>query len=64
MNDSKPRTIDDRLDSLTQSVKALVALHRKTERELRKLAILSRSIMFDHELRVRDLEGDDLEEEK
>ena len=61
MNDEPkpPKTIDERLDALAQSVELIAAMQIKTEREIRRLGRYVRIIVLDHEARLLALEGDD-----
>ena len=66
----KKRTIDERLDALTQSVEMIAAMQQTTEKQqiktgkqIRSLARLVRLIIVDHEARIVALENEEDEEE-
>jgi hypothetical protein len=66
----KKRTIDERLDALTQSVELIAAMQQTTEKQqiktgkqIRSLARLVRLIIVDHEARIVALENEEDEEE-
>ena len=52
-------TIDERLESLTQSVELIAQMQIKTEKEIRTLGRFVRTIVLDHESRLLALEKDD-----
>ncbi|MGD0568078.1 MAG: hypothetical protein ABSA78_06700 [Candidatus Sulfotelmatobacter sp.] len=54
--------IDERLEALTHSVELLVAMHKETDKEMKRLGKYVRSVMqivLDHETRLRSVEGID-----
>jgi hemerythrin superfamily protein len=54
--------IDERLEALTHSVELLAAMHKETDRDMKRLGKYVRSVMqivLDHETRMRSLEGND-----
>lgn len=58
--------IDERLEALTHSVELLAAMHKDTERQLKRLGNYIRGvsqIVLDHEARIRVIEGDDEDDE-
>jgi hypothetical protein len=59
--------IDERLEALTHSVELLAAMHKETDKEMRRLGKYVRSIMqivLDHETRLRSVEGIDEAEDE
>ncbi len=58
-----PKTIDERLEALAHSVELIAHMQVKTEKEIRRLGRLVRTIIFDHEARLLQLEGGEEEEE-
>lgn len=60
----KPKTIDERLEALTQTVELLARMQIKTEKEIRRLGRYIRVIVIEHEARILALEGDDDEEDE
>jgi hypothetical protein len=54
--------IDERLQALTRSVELLPAMHKETDKEMKRLGKYVRSVMqivLDHETRLRSVEGID-----
>jgi hypothetical protein len=71
MSETNGKTIDERLDALTQSVELIAAMQKTTEKEqaetgkqIRSLARLVRLIVIDHEARLVALEGEEDDEEE
>lgn len=59
-----PPNIDQRLEALTQSVELIAKMQLKTEKELRRLGRLVRTIILDHEARLLTLEGREPDDEE
>jgi hypothetical protein len=62
-------TIDERLEALTHSVELIAQMQQTTEKELRRLSRDVRGfmrtaqlILLDHETRLRQIEGDEQDE--
>jgi hypothetical protein len=54
--------IDERLDALTPTVELLPAMHKETDKEMKRLGKYVRSVMqivLDHETQLRSVEGID-----
>lgn len=49
-------SIEQRLEAITQTMELLVGMQLSTERELKQLASLSRTMLTIHEARIKKLE--------
>jgi hypothetical protein len=58
-DEKPPKTIDQRLEALAQSVELLAAMQLKTEKQIRRLGRYIRMIVLDHESRLLALEDGD-----
>jgi hypothetical protein len=65
--EKKPKTLDERLEALTYSVELLATMHKDTERQIKRLGKYIRGVaqmVLDHEARLRQLEGNDEDEDE
>lgn len=60
--DKPPKSIDERLEAIVQSVELLANMQIKTEKQINRLGRYIRLIVMDHEARLLELEGESEDE--
>ena len=64
--DERLEKLTERTEALTQSVELIAAMHKETDKEMKRLGKYVRSVMhivLDHETRIRAVEGDGNDDE-